>query len=71
MKTPLTQALEWIEERYEIKIPETKKREFLEKEKQAIFDAWDDGHAVGDLSIIITDSGEYYNQIYTNDTGSR
>jgi hypothetical protein len=71
MKTPLTQALEWIEERYEIKIPETKKREFLEKEKQAIFDAWDDGHAVGDLSIIITDSEEYYNHTYTNDTGSR
>lgn len=71
MKTPLTQALEWIEERYEIKIPETKKKEFLEKEKQAIFDAWDDGHAVGDLSIIITDSEEYYNHTYTNDTGSR
>ena len=71
MKTPLTQALEWIEERYEIKIPEAKKKEFLVQAKQAIFDAWDDGHAVGDLSIIITDSGEYYNQTYTNDTGSR
>jgi hypothetical protein len=71
MKTPLTQALEWIEERYQITIPLAKKQEFLQSEKQAIFDAWDDGHAVGDLSIIITDSGEYYNNTYTNDTGSR
>jgi hypothetical protein len=71
MKTPLTQALEWIEERYQVNIPKNQKRQFLEWEKQAILDAWDDGHAVGDLSIIITDSGEYYNQTYTNDTGSR
>ena len=71
MKTPLTQALEWIEERYQVNVPEVKKKEFLEAEKQAIFDAWDDGHAVGDLSRIITDSGEYYNNTYTNDTGSR
>jgi|688.fasta_scaffold200685_4 hypothetical protein len=71
MKTPLTQALEWIEERYQVNIPQNQKRQFLELEKQAILDAWDDGHAVGDLSIIITDSGEYYNQTYTNDTGSR
>ena len=71
MKTPLTQALEWIEERYEIIIPKNKKQEFVESEERAIKEAWDDGHAVGDLSIIITDSGEYYNQTYTNDTGSR
>lgn len=71
MKTPLTQALEWIEERYQVNVPEAKKKEFLEAEKQAIFDAWDDGHAVGDLSVIITDSGEYYNHTYSNDTGSR
>ena len=71
MKTPLTRALEWIEERYQVNIPEAKKKEFLEAEKQAIFDAWDDGHAVGDLSVIITDSGEYYNHTYSNDTGSR
>jgi hypothetical protein len=71
MKTPLTQALEWIEERYQIGLPKQVEKEFLEKEKQAILDAWDDGHAVGDLSIIITDSGEYYNNTYSNDTGSR
>jgi hypothetical protein len=71
MKTPLAQALEWIEERYQVNVPEAKKKEFLEAEKQAIFDAWDDGHAVGDLSVIITDSGEYYNHTYSNDTGSR
>ena len=71
MKTPLTQALEWIEERYQIGLPKQAEKEFLEKEKQAILDAWDDGHAVGDLSIIITDSGEYYNNTYSNDTGSR
>jgi hypothetical protein len=71
MKTPLTQALEWIEERYQIGLPKQTEKEFLEKEKQAILDAWDDGHAVGDLSIIITDSGEYYNNTYSNDTGSR
>lgn len=71
MKTPLTQALEWIEERYEIKMPETKKKEFLEQEKQSIIDAWDDGYVICDLSMIITNSEEYYNQTYTNDTGSR
>ena len=71
MKTPLTRALEWIEERYQVNIPQNQKQQFLEWEKQAIFDAWDDGHAVGDLSIIITDSEEYYNNTYTNDTGSR
>jgi hypothetical protein len=71
MKTPLTRALEWIEERYQVNIPQNQKQQFLEWEKQSIFDAWDDGHAVGDLSIIITDSGEYYNNTYTNDTGSR
>ena len=71
MKTPLTLALEWIEERYQVGIPEAKIEEFIQNEKQAILDAWDDGHAVGDLSIIITDSGEYYNHTYSNDTGSR
>lgn len=64
MKTPLTQALEWIEERYQIGLPKQVEKEFLEKEKQAILDAWDDGHAVAD-------SGEYYNNTYSNDTGSR
>ena len=30
MKTPLTQALEWIEERYEIGLPKQIEKEFLD-----------------------------------------
>ena len=71
MKTPMQELLDWIKEKYEVNIPESKQDEYLTKERSHIVRAWEDGALANETGIGFIDGTIYFENTYLNDAGSR
>lgn len=67
----MQEFLQWIKEKYEVNIPESKQDEYLTQERSHIIRAWEDGALANEIGIGFIDGTIYFENTYLNDAGSR